>query len=161
MTQIDLSGKFEVLTLEATVKQRRYIRWLSSCAVAVSAIGVLAGCGSVSPGAHQASAGRAIKLPTWRVTASLLVVMSGTLQGGADRSGRYCVWLQTAGGAREAVVWPSGFHARIHPLQVIDTSGAVYARGGHHVRLSGGTMPVKPGSRCMLGQRAAFFVSVP
>jgi hypothetical protein len=53
-------------------------------------------------------------------------------------------------------VWPAGFRARRHPLEMVDSHGTVVARGGEEIELGGGSAPVSHGPY-MLGQKEAFY----
>jgi hypothetical protein len=67
------------------------------------------------------------------------------------------VWLSGRGG-RLPVVWPAGFHARLHPLELLDSQGAVVAKGGDRIAAGGGDAIAKADGKCMLGQKSAFYV---
>jgi len=62
--------------------------------------------------------------------------MVGVLRGGADNGGKYFVWVES-GGTRTHVVWPSGFVARLDPLEVADPDGNVVAHEGDLIQLVG------------------------
>ena len=52
-------------------------------------------------------------------------------------------WLTFVDGTRQELVWPAGFTARFVPsLEILDPSGAVYAREGYH---PAGGCPMGPG----------------
>jgi hypothetical protein len=53
-------------------------------------------------------------------------------------------------------VWPAGFRARLHPLELLDSKGKVVARGGEQIEFAGGVLPVhhRP---CMLGKKEVFY----
>lgn len=87
---------------------------------------------------------------------SLTALARGTLGGGYER-GTFCVWL-TAGPRRSPIIWPAGYHARLHPLELLNSQDVVVAKGGDLISVGGGEAPVKPGRTCMLGQKSAFYV---
>jgi hypothetical protein len=87
---------------------------------------------------------------------SLTALARGTLRGGFER-GTFCVWLAGREG-RFAIIWPAGYHARLHPLELLDAQDAVVANGGDLISVGGGEAPVHPGRTCMLGQKSAFYV---
>ena len=66
-------------------------------------------------------------------------------------------WLAVRG-RRSAIIWPGGYHARLHPVELLDAQNAVVAKGGDQVSFGGGESPVQPGRTCMLGQKSAFYV---
>jgi hypothetical protein len=80
----------------------------------------------------------------------------GTLQGGYEH-GTFCVWL-AGRGRRSAIIWPAGYHARLHPVELLDAQNVVVAKGGDMVSFGGGEGPGQPGRTCMLGQKVAFYV---
>lgn len=86
---------------------------------------------------------------------SLLARASGTLNGGRVQ-GAFCVWLTTRRD-RVPIVWPAGYHVRLHPLELLNSQNIVVARGEDHITLTGGAAPVRPGLTCMLGRRSAFY----
>jgi hypothetical protein len=87
---------------------------------------------------------------------SLTALGFGTLAGGKYR-GRWCLWLIAGPGSRPApVVWPAGFRARRHPLELLDSHGAVVARGGEEIQVGGGLGPADH-RICMLGHKEAFY----
>lgn len=85
-----------------------------------------------------------------------MALTRGTLRGGYQR-GTFCVWLAFRG-RRAAVIWPAGYHARLHPVELLDAQGVVVAKGGDLISAGGGEGPVQPGRPCLLGQRFAFYV---
>jgi hypothetical protein len=134
-----------------------------AAAAAVAAIAVAAAL--VAPGTqptHRAGPSahgpRFYPVPTssWRPgDPSLTALAIGPLSAGMYR-GRWCTWLGSRGSQREAVVWPAGFRARRHPLELVDSRGKVVARGGERIKIGGGIGPA--GHRpCMLGQKNAWF----
>lgn len=70
----------------------------------------------------------------------MLARLEGKLLGTASH-GRVSTWVVAAGGRRIAVAWPRTFHARLHPLEVLDDHNRVVARGGRSVAIGGGFMP--------------------
>jgi hypothetical protein len=87
---------------------------------------------------------------------SLTALARGTFQGGYVH-GTFCVWL-AGRGRRSAIIWPAGYHARLHPVELLDAQNAVVAKSGDLISFGGGESPVRPGRTCMLGQRSAFYV---
>ena len=117
---------------------------------------VIAACGAGRSGTAAPPPLDAVPTSAWRPgDASLQALVRGTLRGGDER-GTFCVWL-AGGGRRAAVIWPAGYHARRHPLELLDARGVVVARGGDLISAGGGEAPVRRGA-CMLGQRSAFVV---
>lgn len=88
----------------------------------------------------------------------MLALLAGTLEGGRSATGQYCVWAVHSG-HKVPVVWPAGFRARLHPLEVLNAHGAVFARAGQTFGAPGGLIPVNPRGRCMLAQANAFYVN--
>src|SRR5216684_1311225 len=78
---------------------------------------------------------------------SLTALARGTLQGGYER-GTFCVWL-AGRGRRDAIIWPAGYHARLHPFELLDAQDAVVAKGGDLISFGGGEGPVQRGRTCM------------
>lgn len=123
----------------------------------VMMLGVVAACGA-GPSGTTASPGL-LPVPTssWRPgDPSLLALARGTLEGGYKGS-RYCVWLSNGFGSHP-VVWPAGYHVRLHPLELLDSHAVVVAKGGDKITFGGGAGPAKPGNKCMLGQKDALYV---
>jgi hypothetical protein len=128
-------------------------------AVKTSAVGLilctLAACSGHS--APAASPLHTVPTSSWRPgDPSLTALGRGTLRGGYER-GTFCVWLAGPGLRDEAVVWPAGYHARSHPLELLDAHNVVVAKGGDLISFGGGESPVH-GRTCMLGQKSAFYV---
>ena len=87
---------------------------------------------------------------------SLLALTIGTLGSGRYR-GRWCVWLTgRSGSGRFPIVWPAGFRAQRHPLELLNSQGRVVARGGERIKLGGGLAPTR-NEPCMLGHKEAFY----
>jgi len=135
-----------------------------AAAAAVAAIAVAAAL--VAPGTqptHRAGPSahgpRLYRVPTssWRPgDPSLGALAFGTLGGGMYR-GRWCPWLRASPGSPPApVVWPAGFRARRHPLELLDSHGRVVARGGEEIQFGGGLGPAAH-RICMLGHKDAFY----
>jgi hypothetical protein len=124
-------------------------------AVGFGAALLIAGCGGGQ------GAARSYPVPTsgWHSGEPALTALSiGTLEGGY-RHGRFCVWLIGPGQKRPgAIIWPAGYRARRHPLELLNAQGAVVARGGDEIRVGGGSAPVRRRHPCMLGQTSAFWV---
>lgn len=125
-------------------------------AAACLLLSVIAACGTSQASAPGA---RSYSVPTssWRPgDASLSALAMGKLAAGRYR-GQWCVWLTARSGTgRGPVVWPAGFRARRHPLELLDVHGNVVARGGELIKFGGGVAPVRHRS-CMLGHREAFY----
>jgi hypothetical protein len=51
------------------------------------------------------------------------------------------VWVETGPDRALPVVWPSGYHARLDPLELLDEQNQVVAREGDKVILRGGIRP--------------------
>jgi hypothetical protein len=83
----------------------------------------------------------------------------GTLAGGPQPGGHYCVWL-TDRGMTQPVIWPHGYTARLNPLEIMDPAGTVIAREGDTLIVGGGFIDVDPSSPCSLGQSSAFAINV-
>jgi hypothetical protein len=128
-------------------------KWLTaaSCLLLAGA----AACGS-SQAANQSHKYYPVPTSSWRPgDPSLTALTIGPLSAGMYR-GRWCTWLGTRGSRGEPVVWPAGFRARRHPLELVDSRGTVVARGGERIKIGGGIGPA--GHRpCMLGQKHAWF----
>ena len=131
-------------------------RTLSSSAVALT-LCMIAACGAGQSGTAASPPLHKVPTSSWRPgDPSLSALARGTLQGGYER-GTFCLWLATRG-RRAAIIWPAGYHARLHPLELLDAQNAVVAKGGDLISFGGGLGPVQPGRTCMLGQRSAFYV---
>jgi len=131
-------------------------RVLSSSVVSLM-LCMITACGAGQSGA-AASPGL-LKVPTssWRPgDLSLEALARGTLRGGYER-GTFCLWL-AGRERRDAIIWPAGYHARLHPLELLDAQNAVAAKGGDLISFAGGESSVQPGRICMLGQKFAFYV---
>jgi hypothetical protein len=81
----------------------------------------------------------------------------GRLAGGTVEGGHYCVWL-TDRGDTTALLWPPGYRARLHPLEILDPDGNLVARTGDLLEVGGGHVPVDPTQPCMMGRSSAFAV---
>jgi hypothetical protein len=122
-------------------------------AAACLLLGALAACGTSEVAAHGP---KLYKVPTHPGYTGHLALAIGTLAAGTYR-GHWCVWLGAGPGSRrEPIVWPAGFRARRHPLELVDSRGKVVARGGERIKIGGGSMPVSHGP-CMLGQKEPFY----
>ena len=131
-------------------------RLLSSSAVTLMLCTIVA-CDAGHSGTGASSSLYKVPTSSWRPgDPSLTALARGTLRGGYER-GAFCVWLAGHGG-RSAIVWPAGYHARLHPLEVLDAQGVVVAKDGDLISFGGGEAPVRPGGACMLGQNSAFYV---
>jgi hypothetical protein len=127
-------------------------------AVAVALlVGWVAACGGRHDGGAASSRLHAVPTSSWEPgDASLAALGRGTLAGGYVH-GTFCVWL-TGGQRRTPVVWPAGYHARLHPFALLDSQDRVAARLGDRIAAEGGEGPVNPHRACMLGERYAFYV---
>ena len=56
------------------------------------------------------------------------------------------------------VVWPVGYHVRLHPLELLNSRDVVVAKGGDQITFGGGAEPAKPDTRCMLGQKDGLYL---
>ena len=131
-------------------------RLLSSSAVTLMLCTIVA-CDAGHGGSAASSSLYKVPTSSWRPgDPSLTALAGGTLRGGYER-GTFCVWL-TGYGRRYAIVWPAGYHARLHPLELLDAQGAVVAKDGNLISFGGGVAPVRPGRTCMLGQTSAVYV---
>jgi hypothetical protein len=146
----DTGGLRTELARRAELVRRAWLT-AASCLLLAGA----AACDS-SPTASQSAKYEPVPTSSWRPgDPSLTALTIGPLSAGMYR-GRWCVWLGGRGSRREAVVWPAGFRARRHPLELVDSRGKVVARGGEHIKIGGGIGPA--GRRpCMLGQKNAWF----
>jgi hypothetical protein len=87
---------------------------------------------------------------------------TGTLDGDL-RSGKLCLWISSAPNQAAALVWPSGFTGRDHPLGVVGPDGQDIAQIGDSVALGGmgappGYVPTKAQDPCDTGH--IFVVSI-
>ncbi|SRR6266568_1048332 len=120
-------------------------------------LGLVAACGSSHSGTAEAPGLHPVPTSSWEPgDLSLAAQISGTLQGGYVH-GTFCLWL-AAGQGKSPIVWPAGYHVRVHPLELLNSRNVAVARGGDHITFGGGESPVKPGRTCMLGERFAFYV---
>jgi hypothetical protein len=130
-------------------------RALSASAVPLMLWSIVA-CGAGQSGTVASPLYR-VPTSSWRPgDLSLTALARGTLRGGYER-GTFCVWL-AGRGRRDAIVWPAGYHARLHPLELLDERNVVVAKGGDLISFGGGEAPVQDASACMLDQRYAFYV---
>jgi hypothetical protein len=103
---------------------------------------------------------RGLDLPTsnWRSgKPGLLARLTGVLKGAADSSGKYYVWVESAG-IKTHVVWPAGFTALLDPLEIVDADGKVVAREGDVIEVGGGAGSAKHALPDELGGSPAFVV---
>jgi hypothetical protein len=56
------------------------------------------------------------------------------------------------------VVWPAGYHIRLHPLELLNSHAVVVAKGGEQIMVGGGFLRAKPSGKCMLGHKDSFYV---
>jgi hypothetical protein len=77
----------------------------------------------------------------------------GRLQGGVSAGPEHgdCLWLETASGRRVDVIFPDGWDARFHPLELVDATGRVVARDGDLLRVTGEIGPGGGESACTSG----------
>lgn len=135
------------------------IKTLSSATLLLSLLAA-GGCGSASS-VHTLSSRHFVRVPTssWRPGQLVATAfLTGKLVGGAIRPGEYCVWIENKSGSRVPIVWPAGFSARLHPLEVLNAAGVAFAHGGEKVGLVGGIGPAHRQS-CLLGKDTAFYVN--
>jgi hypothetical protein len=129
---------------------------MSSTAISLM-LCMTAGCGTGQAGTPAASPLHPVPTSSWQPgDPSLTALARGTLQGGYVH-GTFCIWL-AARGRRAAIIWPAGYHARLHPLELLDAQNAAVAKGGDLISFGGGESPIQPGRSCMLGQKDAFYV---
>lgn len=86
-------------------------------------------------------------------------LLTGILTAGRIGSDQYCFWAISSSGSRIPIVWPAGFHARAHPLEVLNARGQVFARAGEKFGAAGGTGPAKAHNNCMFGQAVASYIN--
>ena len=132
---------------------RRVPHVLAGTTVVVLLPFVLVGCAASN---QEAGSRKSVALPTssWAPgQPGRLAQLEGVVEGGADTG---CVWIRAAS-KKVRIVWPRGYAARFNPLEILDGSGRVVARGGDRVRLGGGFAPPKD-SHCTLGDGEAFWV---
>ena len=133
------------------MKRPRTVRHIAK---AFLVLGLIAACGT--PGASEGNKLYRIPTSSWRLgDASLHASTVGTLAAGNYRH-KWCLWLVGSDSRRIPVVWPAGFRARRHPLELLDPGGTVVARGGVRIQLTGGLAPAKHGCST-LGQKEAFY----
>jgi len=131
-------------------------RGLTAAAVGLL-LSVVAACGTGHPGTAAPAQRHPLPTSSWTPgDPSLTALARGTLAGGFVR-GTFCVWLSGRGG-RFPVVWPAGYHVRLHPVELLNAEGVVVARAGDQVTFGGGEGHVNPGQACMLDRRFAFYV---
>jgi len=118
-------------------------------------LAAISACGT-SQAANQHAKYYPVPTSSWRPgDPSLSALTIGTLSAGSYH-GRWCTWLGSRGSPGEPVVWPAGFRARRHPLELVDSGGTVVAREGERIKIGGGIGPA--GHRpCMLGQSNAWY----
>jgi hypothetical protein len=80
--------------------------------------------------------------------------------GGACPNGGACLWVATSGGTLVPVMWPSGYSAKLDPLELVDAEGKTVVKGGDELVLVGGYAPVSA-SLCTHWQTMAFMVQRP
>ena len=129
---------------------------LSSTAIPLM-LCIIAACGTGQSGTVAAPPLHPVPTSSWQPgDPSLAALARGTLRGGYER-GTFCIWL-AARGRREAIIWPAGYHARLHPVELLDAQDVVVAKSGDLISVGGGAGPVQPDRACMLGQKSAFYV---
>lgn len=133
------------------------------------AVLLAAGCGQSHPRANDPS-NSSFPVPTsgWHGGISQTALQEGILQGSPKDK---CVWLVPAllprsvlrarhlrSGGRIGVLWPRGFRARFHPVELLNASGRVVARGGDRISTGGGITAAPYSGRCMFGDRHPWVV---
>jgi hypothetical protein len=129
-------------------------RWVAT-ATACLLMAAMAACGTSQTATAKL---KYYPVPTssWRPgDFSLTALTIGTLAAGMYR-GRWCMWLVGPDSRRHPIVWPAGFRARRHPLELVDSRGTILARGGEHIKVGGGVVPDSH-QPCMLGRKNAFY----
>lgn len=106
----------------------------------------LSGCGG-APQVAESSEDPA-PLPTWSDFPGEEATITGILRGSGEDGG--CLWLESADGARRAVLWPSGYGARYEPAVLLDEHGQVVAREGDRIEGGGGVYQ-EQAPRCATG----------
>jgi hypothetical protein len=120
-------------------------------------LSVVAACGTGHDGIAASSRLHGLPTSSWQPgDRSLLALARGVLEGGYV-GGTFCVWLTTMGG-QSPIVWPAGYHVRLHPLALLNPQDVVVASGGDRIAVGGGEVPVNPGRTCMLRRQFAFYV---
>jgi hypothetical protein len=66
-----------------------------------------------------------------------LARLTGTIVGFQRGQQGYC-WVVLGGGLLVSVEWPTGYHVRFSPLELLNSVGRVVATGGHTVTIAGG-----------------------
>lgn len=145
-------------------------RW---AAIGFAAALLVAGCGQSQAPAKPKPVAKSVALPTsgWNGSGPAQTAgFVGVLEGSASSE---CVWLSSPPlrrrasrklgnqSGRGAVLWPKGYRARFHPVEVLNASGKVVAHGGDIIQFGGGIGSVSPTRRCMFGQRNASVVQSP
>lgn len=66
--------------------------------------------------------------------------VQGVLGGQTNADGTACLWLQSDGSDRNALLWPNGYSAHGKPLTISDQNGRAIGVVGQFVILDGSTM---------------------
>lgn len=75
------------------------------------------------------------------------------------QNGQVCAWLGTR---FRPTLWPQGYHARLHPVQLLGPGGRVVAEAGDVLSTGGGGEPAPAGTPCAhAGQWTWSVMSVP
>lgn len=87
-----------------------------------------------------------------------LALLIGTVAGEQTGPAECSIWVERESGQIVAVVWPAGFCARLNPLELLDSTGAVVAVPGTAIHVTGGFKPTDPADPRILGRPEAFHV---
>jgi hypothetical protein len=91
-----------------------------------------------------------------------MTALNAGVLAGSPIAGGGCLWLGPPVGqanpGRVPVVWPSGFHARFSPVELINAGGQVIARAGDYLTFGGGLGLAPKSGHCMFGHRNAVIV---
>ena len=91
-----------------------------------------------------------------------MTALMGGVLAGSPTAGGGCLWLgppvRRASRGRLPVVWPSGFHARFRPVELINADGQVIARTGDYLTFGGGLGLAPKSDHCTFGHKNAAIV---
>jgi hypothetical protein len=146
------------------------VRKSTAIGLAASAL-LFAGCGQIHPTRGRRNPSVPVPTSDWHGgsgSISQTALTKGVLQGSPKDK---CVWLVPAllprkelhahglrSGGKIAVLWPRGFRARFHPVELLNTSGRVVARAGDVITTGGGITATPYRGRCMYGDRYPWVV---